>query len=130
MGRRPSGYELGAFPRARRESLSPAEAGLPTGPRRRTPGLRRAELTRELTVIAGPAFSGRLGAPGSLRARSGVDRFVHPEAGELRLAYEVLELAETDAQHVVVHLPADEATGAVLDALVGRRPGTLHAVGG
>jgi len=36
--------ELGAFLRSRREALSPAEAGLPGGPRRRTPGLRRAEL--------------------------------------------------------------------------------------
>lgn len=39
-----SDYELGAFLRARREAVSPAEVGLPTGDRRRTPGLRRAEL--------------------------------------------------------------------------------------
>ncbi|HEY3547331.1 MAG TPA: helix-turn-helix transcriptional regulator [Propionicimonas sp.] len=36
--------ELGAFLRSRRERLSPAEVGLPTGPRRRTPGLRREEV--------------------------------------------------------------------------------------
>lgn len=36
--------ELGAFLRSRREALTPAEVGLPEGPRRRTPGLRRAEL--------------------------------------------------------------------------------------
>ena len=36
--------ELGAFLRSRREATSPAEAGLPAGPRRRTPGLRRSEL--------------------------------------------------------------------------------------
>lgn len=36
--------ELGAFLRARREALSPSRAGLRSGPRRRTPGLRRAEL--------------------------------------------------------------------------------------
>nr|WP_042179498.1 helix-turn-helix domain-containing protein [Kibdelosporangium sp. MJ126-NF4]CEL13855.1 Putative DNA-binding protein [Kibdelosporangium sp. MJ126-NF4]CTQ88223.1 Putative DNA-binding protein [Kibdelosporangium sp. MJ126-NF4] len=36
--------ELGAFLRARRESIAPADAGLPDSPRRRTPGLRRAEL--------------------------------------------------------------------------------------
>ncbi|NUS62793.1 MAG: transcriptional regulator, partial [Saccharothrix sp.] len=35
---------LGGFLRARREAITPAEVGLPTGPRRRTPGLRRAEL--------------------------------------------------------------------------------------
>ncbi|WP_329113203.1 helix-turn-helix domain-containing protein [Streptomyces sp. NBC_01353] len=89
-----------------------------------------AELAQELTVTAGRAFSDRLRTPGLLRARSGVDRFVHPEAGELRLAYEVLELPETDGQHMVVHLPADEATSSALDGLMGRRPGTLRAVGG
>ena len=36
--------ELAQFLRARRERLTPAEVGLPPGPRRRTPGLRREEL--------------------------------------------------------------------------------------
>lgn len=36
--------ELGAFLRARREGLAPERVGLPAGERRRTPGLRRAEL--------------------------------------------------------------------------------------
>jgi transcriptional regulator with XRE-family HTH domain len=36
--------EFSAFLRARRESLTPEQAGLPSGPRRRTPGLRRSEL--------------------------------------------------------------------------------------
>ncbi|MFG1705781.1 helix-turn-helix domain-containing protein [Nonomuraea sp. M3C6] len=36
--------ELGAFLRARREAVKPADVGLPDGPRRRTPGLRRSEL--------------------------------------------------------------------------------------
>lgn len=39
-----SDNELGLFLRARREALTPADAGLPHGPRRRTPGLRRSEL--------------------------------------------------------------------------------------
>ncbi|MFF4352005.1 helix-turn-helix domain-containing protein [Streptomyces sp. NPDC001530] len=39
-----SDNELGTFLRARREAITPVEVGLPTGPRRRTPGLRRAEL--------------------------------------------------------------------------------------
>lgn len=39
-----SDNELGMFLRIRREAVTPAEVGLPTGPRRRTPGLRRAEL--------------------------------------------------------------------------------------
>lgn len=39
-----SDNELGAFLRARRESVTPTEVGLPAGPRRRTPGLRRSEV--------------------------------------------------------------------------------------
>ncbi|WP_216215844.1 helix-turn-helix transcriptional regulator [Amycolatopsis aidingensis] len=35
---------LGGFLRARREAIPPAAVGLPSGPRRRTPGLRRSEL--------------------------------------------------------------------------------------
>lgn len=36
--------ELAAFLRSRRARLTPQEAGLPPGPRRRTPGLRREEV--------------------------------------------------------------------------------------
>ncbi|MFD8863557.1 helix-turn-helix transcriptional regulator [Streptomyces sp. NPDC059590] len=36
--------ELGVFLRSRRERLRPQDAGLPSGPRRRTPGLRREEV--------------------------------------------------------------------------------------
>ncbi|WP_327181072.1 helix-turn-helix domain-containing protein [Streptomyces sp. NBC_01334] len=36
--------ELGTFLRTRREAVTPAQVGLPAGFRRRTPGLRRAEL--------------------------------------------------------------------------------------
>lgn len=43
-GRPVSQNELGLFLRTRRQALSPAEAGLPAGPRRRTPGLRRSEV--------------------------------------------------------------------------------------
>ncbi|MFF5446379.1 helix-turn-helix domain-containing protein [Streptomyces sp. NPDC012888] len=39
-----SDNELGLFLRLRREAVTPSEVGLPAGPRRRTPGLRRAEL--------------------------------------------------------------------------------------
>ena len=37
---------LGAFLRAQRERLTPAQAGLPSAPRRRTSGLRREELAQ------------------------------------------------------------------------------------
>src|SRR5687767_235710 len=36
--------ELGAFLRSRRERLRPRDVGLPSGPRRRTSGLRREEV--------------------------------------------------------------------------------------
>ncbi|MEV2256301.1 helix-turn-helix transcriptional regulator [Streptomyces sp. NPDC050147] len=39
-----SDNELGTFLRTSREAVTPAEVGLPTGPRRRTPGLRRSEV--------------------------------------------------------------------------------------
>ncbi|MGI5240592.1 helix-turn-helix transcriptional regulator [Dactylosporangium sp. CA-139066] len=38
--------ELADFLRRRREGLRPADAGLPAGPRRRTPGLRREEVAQ------------------------------------------------------------------------------------
>lgn len=38
--------ELGQFLRIRRERLAPADLGLPTGARRRTPGLRREEVAQ------------------------------------------------------------------------------------
>jgi transcriptional regulator with XRE-family HTH domain len=37
-------HELGAFLRSRRERLRPEDVGLTSGPRRRTPGLRREEV--------------------------------------------------------------------------------------
>jgi transcriptional regulator with XRE-family HTH domain len=38
--------ELGAFLRTRRDRIRPAEVGLPAGPRRRVPGLRREEVAQ------------------------------------------------------------------------------------
>jgi hypothetical protein len=38
--------ELAAFLRSRRERISPEQAGLPPGTRRRTPGLRREEVAQ------------------------------------------------------------------------------------
>ena len=46
---RGSRLELARFLRSRRERISPAEVGLPSGPRRRTQGLRREEVA----VLAG-----------------------------------------------------------------------------
>jgi len=45
--------ELGGFLKARRAQLRPEDAGLPPGPRRRTPGLRREEVA----LLAGVGLS-------------------------------------------------------------------------
>ncbi|MER5894345.1 helix-turn-helix transcriptional regulator [Streptomyces sp. NPDC001876] len=39
-------HELAGFLRSRRERITPEQAGLPRGPRRRTPGLRREEVAQ------------------------------------------------------------------------------------
>ena len=36
--------ELAAFLKSRRDRIRPSDVGLPTGPRRRVPGLRREEV--------------------------------------------------------------------------------------
>ncbi|WP_328583364.1 helix-turn-helix domain-containing protein [Streptomyces sp. NBC_00370] len=86
------------------------------------------DLVDELTLLAGAAFTDRWNSPQRTPERAGVRRLVHPAAGELRLVQETLELA--DFQRLVVQLPADDATGAALDELTGRRPGALRAVAG
>src|SRR5215218_3065435 len=43
-------HELAAFLRHRREHVTPERVGLPRGPRRRTPGLRREEVAQLAAV--------------------------------------------------------------------------------
>ena len=100
-------------------------ASLPLVTRHADPHL--AALVDELTVTAGAAFTDRLRAAGPA-PRTGVERLAHPAVGELRLAYESLELPDADDQRLIVHLPADEASSAALDRLAGRRPGGLRPV--
>ncbi|MFF7247351.1 helix-turn-helix domain-containing protein [Embleya sp. NPDC008237] len=80
-----------------------------------------------LAVAAGTAFTARLAAPATPPRRVGVERLAHPEAGELRLEREILDLADVD-QTLLVYLPVDEPTSAALDHLTGRHPGALRAV--
>lgn len=88
-----------------------------------------ANLVDELSITVGAPFTDRLLSIPSLPAASGIRRTVHPEAGDLRLAYEHLDLSADDDQQIIVHLPADEATATALDKLIGRRPGGLRALG-
>jgi transcriptional regulator with XRE-family HTH domain len=79
-----SDNELGTFLRTWRETVSPAEVGLPTGPRRRTPGLRRAELA----TLAG------ISVEYLTRLEQGRDR--HPSAQVLGALADVLNLSLAD----------------------------------
>ena len=76
-----------------------------------------ALLAEELTLTAGARFRDRFEGSAALPARTGVERWAHPEVGELRLAYESLELPDPDEQRLVVYLASDEATKAALDRL-------------
>jgi transcriptional regulator with XRE-family HTH domain len=89
-----------------------------------------AALTEELAAVAGTPFTRRLAEAAGPPRLNGVERLLHPEAGELRLAYETLELPDTSEQRILVHLPADDASSAALDRLTGRQPGALRAIAG
>lgn len=89
--------ELGDFLRARRESVTPAEVGLPAGPRRRTPGLRRAEVA----TLAGVSVDyltrieqgrDRRPSPQVLGALADAMRFTAEDRAQLRM----LQLREKD----------------------------------
>jgi transcriptional regulator with XRE-family HTH domain len=80
----------------------------------------------ELAPIAGPEFTRRLShhiPPPRVPLR-----LSHPTAGELRWQRETLELPSTDAQQIVIFLPADEATSRAIEQLRGQTYGTLRAV--
>ncbi|MEU7691434.1 helix-turn-helix domain-containing protein [Microbispora hainanensis] len=99
------------------------------------PGVSREDphvehLVNELTLAVGAPFTDRLATPPGPPRRTGLERLAHPEAGELRLAYETLGLSDDDSQVLIAYLPADDATAARLDRLTGRHPGALRAVSG
>ncbi|MGV9662751.1 helix-turn-helix transcriptional regulator [Nocardia niigatensis] len=81
--------ELGLFLRQRREAVTPAEAGLPTGARRRTPGLRRAELA----TLAG------ISVEYLTRLEQGRDR--HPSAPVLIALADALRLTPAQRVHLL-----------------------------
>jgi transcriptional regulator with XRE-family HTH domain len=80
--------ELGAFLRSRREALSPAQAGLPTGPRRRATGLRRAEVA----TLAGVSVEYLI------RLEQGRDN--RPSIQVLAALAAALRLTEADRDHL------------------------------
>ncbi|MEV0135856.1 hypothetical protein AB0H83_46375 [Dactylosporangium sp. NPDC050688] len=58
-----------------------------------------------VSVTAGEPLASRVATLPGLPLAHGVLRLVHPEVGELRLAYETLDLPADDDQRLVVHLP-------------------------
>jgi hypothetical protein len=89
-----------------------------------------AALVDELTVTAGAGFTRSVETVHALPRSTGVLRVRHPEAGDLRMAFETLDLPTDDDQRLVVHLPADDATAAALDGLAHRRTDPLRVVSG
>ncbi|MFF2395856.1 helix-turn-helix transcriptional regulator [Nocardia sp. NPDC058114] len=83
-----SDNELGLFLRTRREAVSPAEVGLPAGQRRRTPGLRRAEVA----LLAGVSVEYLI------RLEQGRDS--HPSAQVLSALAETLRLSPRERVHL------------------------------
>lgn len=82
--------DLGAFIRSRREAVTPEQVGLPPGSRRRTPGLRRAELA----TLAG------ISVDYLIRLEQGRDR--NPSAQVLAALADALHLGEDDRDHLRV----------------------------
>ncbi|AEV85480.1 DNA-binding protein [Actinoplanes sp. SE50] len=82
--------ELAGFLRARRGGLTPADVGLPAGPRRRTPGLRRQEVA-QLAAVSVEWYTrleqGRVGMPGAavLDALAGALRLGEAQRRHLHL---------------------------------------------
>ncbi|MGW2748280.1 helix-turn-helix domain-containing protein [Streptomyces sp. NPDC001450] len=90
------------------------------------PGIETTEwLTAELAPVAGPDFTRRLNR--HVVPERGVLRLRHPSGCALRLFRETLDLS-SDAQQLVVFLPADEATTQAVDRLRERAHGRLRAI--
>lgn len=80
--------ELAAFLRSRRERIAPADVGLPSGPRRRTPGLRREEVA-QLAHIS-PEYYTRLEQ----------NRAPHPSREVLAGLSRALRLSDPERRHL------------------------------
>src|ERR1700742_2729576 len=81
---------LGEFLRSRRERLTPESVGLPSGRRRRTPGLRREEVA-ELANI---------GVDWYVRLEQG--RTVRPSTATVDALATALRLDDTERAHLAV----------------------------
>ncbi|MFI5675702.1 helix-turn-helix domain-containing protein [Streptomyces cellulosae] len=90
------------------------------------PSVENSEwLTTELASTAGPDFTRRLNR--HLIPQRGSLRLNHPSGCELQLSRETLELS-SDAQQLVVFLPADEGTAQAVAQLRRQPYGQLRAI--
>ncbi|WP_336924251.1 helix-turn-helix transcriptional regulator [Streptomyces sp. JWR5-1] len=90
------------------------------------PSLENLEwLTAELTPVAGPDFTRRLNR--HVVPRRGVLRLHHPAGHQMRLLRETLELP-TDAQQLVIFLPADDQTAESIEELQRQSHGRLRSI--
>jgi transcriptional regulator with XRE-family HTH domain len=80
--------ELAGFLRSRRERINPADVGLPAGPRRRTPGLRREEVA-QLAFISTEYY-----------ARLEQGRSPHPSREVLSGLARALRLSDAERDHL------------------------------
>ena len=111
--------ELAQFLRTRRERLSPKVAGLPLGSRRRTPGLRREELSQ----LAG------IGVTWYTRLEQGQDIVVSPQV--LESLARVFDLNAAERHHLFVlardQVPADSYP--LTSTISSQLQGVLDAMG-
>jgi len=80
-----------------------------------------------------PEFARRWKSHDVARKRRGTKVVVHPDAGPLRVDYEVLELADHPGQRMITWLPADDATESAIRRLADlpapASPARLRVVG-
>jgi hypothetical protein len=72
----------------------------------------------ELSITVGADFGDRYAAAAALPATTGLERWAHPDAGPLLLAYETLTLPGPEEHRLLVYLPGDRATETALDGLL------------
>lgn len=110
--------ELAAFLRSRRERITPADVGMPPGPRRRTPGLRREEVAQ----LAGVGVTWytwlEQGRPinASPQVLDAVARTLRLDGAEREHLYLLADVPDATVDEEADSLPVD--VQGILDALV------------
>ena len=118
--------ELGAFLRARRDSLTPTDVGLPEGRARRTPGLRREEIA----LLAGVSVTWYTWLEQGRRINASVD--------VLEALARALRLGDAERRHLLTladHVPGtagpdvDHAPDALVRLIAALEPAPAYVLG-